>query len=200
MKKWKTIDLFAGIGGIRLGFEEAGFKTVYANDFDKYCKITYDFNFEKNKLDPEDIWKIIDKPLPEFDFLLGGFPCQAFSIAGYRHGFSDANGRGNLFFAIAQLINKYKPTGFLLENVKNLYGHDGGRTFSKIKEIIEKDLGYHMEAKILNSMEYGDVPQSRERIYIVGFKSKKHMNNFRFPEPIPLRNKVSDILEMNVDK
>lgn len=198
-KKWKTIDLFAGIGGIRLGFEGAGFETVYANDFDKYCKITYDLNFKDPKLDCEDIWKIIDKPLPKFDFLLGGFPCQAFSIAGYRHGFNDVKGRGNLFFAIAQLIDKYRPTGFLLENVKNLYGHDKGRTFTKIKETIEKDLGYYMDAKILNSMEYGNVPQTRERIYIVGFKSKKHMDKFKFPEPAPLKKKVADILEKDVD-
>lgn len=199
-QKLRTIDLFAGIGGIRIGFEKSGFETVYANDFDKYCKITYDLNFEKAKLDCEDIWKVIDKPLPEFDFLLAGFPCQAFSIAGYRHGFNDARGRGNLFFAIAQLIDKYRPAGFLLENVKNLFRHDNGRTFAKIKSTIENELGYFMEAKILNSMEYGNVPQTRERIYIAGFKSKEYMERFKFPDPIPLTKNVKDLLENNVDE
>lgn len=195
-KIYKTIDLFAGIGGIRLGFESTGrFKTVYANDFDKFCKITYDLNFVSPKLECDDIWNIIDKPLPSFDFLLAGFPCQAFSIAGYRQGFNDVKGRGNLFFAIAQLIDKYKPVGFLLENVKNLYGHDNKRTFNKIKSVLEDDLKYFTKYKVLNSMEYGNVPQSRERIYIVGFKSKKLRDKFEFPDKLKLTTKVKDILE-----
>lgn len=196
---FRTIDLFAGIGGIRIGFEKAGFKTVYANDFDKYCKITYDLNFKDTKLDCDDIWNIIDKPLPQFDYLLGGFPCQAFSIAGYRHGFDDVKGRGNLFFALANLIDTYKPEGFLLENVKNLYKHDQGRTFKKIKSTLEDDLGYFVKEQVLNSMAYGNVPQTRERIYIVGFKSKKHLDRFKFPDPIPLTKTVTDILEKHVD-
>ncbi|MFA6081214.1 MAG: DNA (cytosine-5-)-methyltransferase [Patescibacteria group bacterium] len=198
--KLNTIDLFAGIGGIRLGFEKAGFDTVYANDFDKFCKVTYDLNFKNPKLDCEDIWKVVDKPLPKFDFLLAGFPCQAFSIAGYRHGFNDVKGRGNLFFAIAKLIDKYKPMGFLLENVKNLYTHDHKRTFAKIESTLKKDLGYFIKTDILNSVEYGNVPQSRERIYIVGFKSKKHLEKFHFPNPTPLTKNVKNILEDNVDK
>jgi DNA (cytosine-5)-methyltransferase 1 len=100
-EEFKTLDLFAGIGGIRLGFENAGFKTIFANDFDKNCKITYDLNFNEPKLLVEDIWKINIDKLPEFDILLGGFPCQAFSIAGYKKGFKDDKGRGNLFFRIA---------------------------------------------------------------------------------------------------
>ncbi len=124
---FKTLDLFAGVGGIRLGFEKAGFKTVFANDFDAQCKNTYDLNFKKSKLVVEDIRKVGIDDLPEFDFLLGGFPCQAFSIAGYRKGFDDEKGRGNLFFDIARILDARKPEGFLLENVKNLRSHDGGK-------------------------------------------------------------------------
>lgn len=195
--KFRTIDLFAGIGGIRLGFEKAGFKTVFANDFEKNCKPTYDLNFKDSKLVVEDIRKIQIDDLPEFDFLLGGFPCQAFSIAGYRKGFKDEKGRGNLFFDVARMIEARKPKGFLLENVKNLKSHDDGRTFKIIQETLQ-NLGYHLKAKVLNSMEYGNVPQNRERIYIVGFKNKKFSENFEFPKPITLANKIEDILEENV--
>lgn len=196
--KLKTIDLFAGVGGIRLGFERAGFETVFANDFEAKCKHTYDLNFKTSKLVVEDIRKIKIDDLPKFDFLLGGFPCQAFSIAGYRQGFKDEKNRGNLFFDIAKIIEKRKPTGFLLENVKNLASHDGGRTFTIIQDVL-KDLGYHVKFKVLNTMEYGNVPQNRERVYIVGFKNKKHADNFEFPDKVKLTKKVTDILEKNVD-
>ncbi len=196
-KKWRTIDLFAGIGGIRLGFEKAGFETVFANDFEERCKITYDTNFNTCKLVVEDITKIEPEDLPEFDFLLGGFPCQPFSVAGYREGFKDKKGRGNLFFYIAQIIEKRQPMGFLLENVKNLKGHDGGKTFKIIEKTLT-DLGYYIKSKILNSMEYGNVPQNRERIYIVGFKSKKHYDNFIFPEKKKRTVKVTDLLEKDI--
>ncbi len=194
---YKTIDLFAGVGGIRIGFENAGFKTVFANDFEAKCKNTYDLNFMDSKLVVEDIRKIDIKDLPEFDFLLGGFPCQAFSIAGYRQGFNDHKNRGNLFFDIAKIIEEKKPKGFLLENVKNLKSHDNGKTF-KIIENTLKDLGYHINVKVLNSMEYGNIPQNRERIYIVGFKDKNHSDKFSFPDPVKLTVKVTDMLEKNV--
>ena len=194
---FRTIDLFAGIGGIRLGFEEAGFTTVFSNDFEPKCKETYDLNFKDSKLVVEDIRKIGIDDLPEFDFLLGGFPCQAFSIAGYRKGFNDEKGRGNLFFDIARIIEARKPEGFLRENVKNLKGHDGGKTFKIIEEALI-DLGYHLKVKVLNSMEYGNIPQNRERIYIVGFKNKKYSDNFRFPEPVKLTKSVIDLLEQDV--
>jgi DNA (cytosine-5)-methyltransferase 1 len=196
---FRTIDLFAGIGGIRIGFERAGFKTVFANDFEKNCKLTYDLNFPDSKLVVEDLTKIEARDLPEFDFLLGGFPCQAFSIAGYRSGFNDAKGRGNLFFDIARILDERKPKGFLLENVKNLKTHDGGNTFEVIKKTL-KDLGYHIKYKVLNSMEYGNVPQNRERIYIVGFKDRKQQQNFEFPEPINLTNTIENILEKEVEE
>lgn len=194
---FKTIDLFAGVGGIRLGFEKAGFKTVFANDFEPQCKETYDLNFKDSKLVVEDIRKIGIDDLPEFDFLLGGFPCQAFSIAGYRQGFQDKKDRGNLFFDIARIIEAKKPEGFLLENVKNLKSHDGGKTFNIIENTL-KDLGYHIKSKVLNSMEYGNIPQNRERIYIVGFKNKSYKDKFNFPDPTKLTVKITDLLEKNV--
>ncbi|WKZ26824.1 MAG: DNA cytosine methyltransferase [Candidatus Paceibacterota bacterium] len=196
---YKTVDLFAGVGGIRLGFEKVGFETVFANDFEPQCKDTYDLNFDTSKLVVEDIRKIGIEDLPEFDFLLGGFPCQAFSIAGYRQGFGDEKGRGNLFFDIARMLEARKPTGFLLENVKNLMGHDKGRTFKIIKETLE-GLGYHVHAKVLNTMEYGNIPQNRERIYIVGFRDKKHFERFEYPKPVKLAVSVTDMLEDEVDK
>lgn len=198
-RKYKTIDLFAGIGGIRIGFEKAGFETVFANDFDEYCKPTYDLNFKDPKLVVDDIHNIKTNNLPQFDFLLGGFPCQAFSVAGYRQGFNDEKGRGILFLQIARILKEASPMGFLLENVKNLQGHDGGNTYKTIKEVLG-DLGYHIKEKVLNSMEYGNVPQNRERIYIVGFKSRKHIDNFSFPSPIILTKSIKDILEARVDE
>ena len=192
-----TIDLFAGVGGIRLGFENAGFKTVFANDYEPQCKDTYDLNFKDSKLIVEDIRKIGIDDLPKFDFLLGGFPCQAFSIAGYRHGFKDKKDRGNLFFDIARIIEARKPEGFLLENVKNLKSHDSGKTFEIIEKTLE-DLGYFVKSKVLNTMEYGNVPQNRERIYIVGFKNKHYFENFEFPKLVKLTKKVTDLLEKNV--
>jgi len=182
---FRTLDLFAGVGGIRLGFEKAGFRTIFANDFDKTCKDTYDLNFSEPKLTIEDINKLDIKSIPKFDILLGGFPCQAFSVAGYRKGFKDEKGRGNLFFRIAEILEERKPTAFLLENVKNLKGHDKGKTFKIIKETLEK-LGYHIKSKVLNSMEYGNIPQNRERIFIVGFLDKKKAEAFDFPKSIKL--------------
>lgn len=194
---FNTIDLFAGVGGIRLGFENAGFKTVFANDFEPQCKDTYDLNFKDSKLIVEDIRKIGIDDIPSFDFLLGGFPCQAFSIAGYRQGFNDEKGRGNLFFDIARILKARKPEGFLLENVKNLKSHDGGKTFEIIEEAL-KDLGYYVKVKVLNTMEYGNIPQNRERIYIVGFKNKLYSDRFEFPSPVILTTKITDLLEKNV--
>lgn len=194
---FRTLDLFAGVGGIRLGFEKAGFTTVFANDFEMKCKDTYDMNFPTSKLVVEDIRKIGIDDLPKFDFLLGGFPCQAFSIAGYRQGFKDEKGRGNLFFDVARIIEARKPEGFLLENVKNLKSHDGGKTFRVIEKTL-KDLGYHLKVKVLNTMEYGNIPQNRERIYIVGFKNEQYYHRFVFPEPQPLSVKIVDLLENDV--
>lgn len=192
-KTYKTLDLFAGIGGIRMGFERAGFETVFANDFDPYCAPTYNLNFKDVPLTVGDIQKIKSSELPAFDVLLGGFPCQPFSIAGYRRGFLDT-GRGDLFFEIVRILRDRKPTALLLENVKNLKSHDKGKTFRIISDALD-DLGYHVKVKVLNSMHYGNVPQNRERVYIVGFKSKKQCDAFEFPEPAPLTKSVADLLD-----
>ncbi|VVB76006.1 Modification methylase MthTI [uncultured archaeon] len=197
-KKMKTIDLFAGVGGIRIGFEKAGFETAFANDFDKTCKDTYDRNFSAPKLDTRSIWDIPIKELPEFDLLLGGFPCQAFSIAGYRKGFKDEKGRGNLFFRIAEILEEKTPKAFLLENVKNLRGHDNGKTFAIIQKTLS-DLGYHTKEKVLNSMTHANIPQNRERIFIVGFRDKKQCDKFEFPEQIPLTRSFRDFTANEAD-
>lgn len=196
-RKLTTIDLFAGVGGIRIGFERAGFETVFANDFDPYCKATYDLNFKEVPLTIADVAKIKSSSLPSCDILLGGFPCQPFSIAGYRRGFLDT-GRGNLFFEIVRILRDKKPKAVFLENVKNLRSHDKGRTFRIISEALS-DMGYHAKEAVLNSMEYGNVPQNRERIYIVGFKTKKAYDAFGFPDPTPLTKSVADLLDDGVD-
>jgi DNA (cytosine-5)-methyltransferase 1 len=193
----KTLDLFAGIGGIRLGFENAGFKTVFSNDFEPLCKTTFDLNFGEPHLHVEDIRQIPPSSLPNFNILLGGFPCQAFSIAGYRQGFADEKDRGNLFFSIANILQEKNPDAFLLENVKNLKGHDNGNTFKVIQDTLSS-LGYCVNFKVMNTMEYGNIPQNRERIYIVGFKDREHHCNFKFPDPIDLTVKVTDLLDQNI--
>jgi len=194
----ETIDLFAGVGGMRLGFEKSGFTTVFANDFDKTCKDTYDLNFPDPKLTLKDIWKLDISKIPKFDVLLGGFPCQAFSIAGYQKGFRDEKGRGNLFFKIAEILEERKPKAFLLENVKNLKNHDKGKTFEVIEKTLIK-LGYYTKHQILNSRTHGNVPQNRERIFIVGFLEKKHYDNFEFPDEIPLTVSFKDLVLKKVE-
>ncbi len=194
----RTIDLFAGVGGIRLGFEKAGFKTKYANDFNKLCKNTYDANHAEPKLHIEDIRKIDIGALPEFDVLLGGFPCQPFSVAGYRQGFKDEKDRGNLFFKIVDILKERRPKAVMLENVKNLRGHDKGNTFKVIKAELEK-LGYHIKAEVLNGMTHGNVPQNRERIFIVGFLDKKQADNFTFPEPKKLTKSFKEFVAGEAD-
>ncbi len=198
MSKLKTIDLFAGIGGIRLGFESTGaFETVWANDFEPKCKFTYDLNFKETPLTVADITQVKVEDIPDCDFVVGGFPCQAFSVAGYREGFKDKKGRGNLFFDVARIIEAKQPKGFLLENVKNLKSHDNGNTLKVIESTL-KDLGYSVKYKVLNSMEYGNVPQNRERIYIVGFRDPKALERFEFPEPIDLTKDINSVLSKNV--
>jgi len=191
-KELRTIDLFAGVGGIRLGFEKAGFKAVFANDSDKNCKKTYDENFKEPKLFLKDIWELDINDIPEFDILLGGFPCQAFSIAGYRKGFKDKL-KGNLFFRIAEIIEERKPQVVMLENVKNLKSHEGGKTFKVIKKTLET-LGYYVISEVLNSMKHGNIPQNRERIFIVGFLDKKKADAFAFPKPIPLKKSFREYI------
>lgn len=196
----KFIDLFAGIGGIKIGFENAGFQCVFSNDFDKNAKITFDLNFSEifeteKQMVLGDIQKIPASKIPNFDILCGGFPCQPFSIAGYKQGFNDEKERGNLFFDIVRILKAKKPKAFLLENVKNLKTHDKENTLKVILEKLEKELGYFVKVKVLNTMEYGNLPQNRERIYIVGFLDKKAHDKFSFPEKVKLTKTIHDCLE-----
>lgn len=198
-KKLKSIDLFAGIGGIRIGFEAAGFETVYANDFDKRAAQTYKANF--GDMDVASLFDVVKekgmKRIPKsFDILLGGFPCQPFSVAGHKRGFNDKD-RGNLLFAVIEILKARKPKAVFLENVKHLQYHDDERTFKRIQEEL-KNAGYFMDAKVFNSMNYGNVPQTRERIYIVGFRKPRTLMKFKWPEPIPLTKKMDSIIEKNV--
>ncbi|MCI6329548.1 MAG: DNA cytosine methyltransferase [Erysipelotrichaceae bacterium] len=195
--KYKVASLFAGIGGICYGFKQAGAEIVWANEIDKDACKTYRNNFGNEYLIEGDIKKIDANDIPDIDILNGGFPCQAFSIAGYQKGFDDE--RGNLFFEIIRILKVKKPKAVFLENVKNLESHDNGNTFKVIKSKLE-ELGYYVHHKVLNTMEYGNIPQNRERIYIVGFLSKEAYDNFKYPEPITLTKKISDIINLNDKK
>lgn len=192
----KCASFFAGVGGIDIGFEKTGrFEVVYANEFDSYPAKTYELNADI-KVDCRDIREVKADEVPDFDVLLAGFPCQAFSVAGYRQGFSDEKGRGTLFFELVRIIKAKQPRIVFLENVKNLVGHDDGNTFAVIIEELHKQ-GYHVKHRVLNAMEYGNIPQNRERIYIVGFKSQEEYRNFEFPDPIPLTKELADIIDFN---
>ena len=194
MRYDKAIDLFAGMGGIRLGFEKAGFSTVFANDFDRYCAETYNLNFNGPKMEVADIKEVAS--FPEFDILLGGFPCQPYSVAGNRKGMKDK--RGTLFYEIVRILSDKRPVGFFLENVKNLSGSRFKQTFSEMVEQLES-ADYDVRFAILNTMEYGDIPQNRERVYIVGFrKGTGFIDRFTFPNRMELTTSVDDILEKEV--
>jgi DNA (cytosine-5)-methyltransferase 1 len=190
-------SFFAGVGGIDIGFELAGFKTIYANELDAAATETFQLNIPI-KVDNRDINNVQCNEIPDFDIMLGGFPCQAFSIAGKGEGFNDSKGRGILFFELERIFKVKKPEIIFLENVKNLVSHDEGRTFNTILNIL-KDHNYHVSYKVLNASEYGGIPQNRERIYIVAFKNKSIHERFKFPEPIPLQKKITDMLEGDVD-
>ena len=183
-----------GIGGIRLGFEHVGGKCVFSSEFDEDACKTYEANFGEHPAG--DITKIDAKDIPDFDILLGGFPCQAFSIIGKKEGFANET-CGTLFFDIERILKEKRPSAFMLENVRNLTAHDGGNTFRVIREHLEA-LGYTVYAKVLNALDYG-VPQKRERIIIVGFRE---FTMFSYPDPVPVskRKTLADILEKDVDK
>ncbi len=198
MKNIKCGSFFAGVGGIDLGFEKAGFNTIYANEIDSYPIKIYEENFNI-KVDMRDICDVRADEIPDFDVMLGGFPCQAFSLAGYRQGFDDEKGRGTLFFELVRIIREKKALGHqpkivFFENVKNLVSHDKGNTFQVILEYL-KELGYHVQAEVLNASEYGNIPQNRERIYIVGFLDKNEYDKFHFPLPTQLNTKLSDVID-----
>lgn len=190
---FRFIDLFSGIGGIRLGFESVGGQCVFSSEWDEKACDTYEANFGERPAG--DITKIPSDAIPPFDILLGGFPCQPFSIIGDKEGF-DHETQGTLFFEIERILKDRLPSAFMLENVRNLVAHDEGRTFRTIVSHL-KALGYHVHSKVLNALDFG-LPQKRERIIIVGFRSKV---NFTFPEPLAQHERLSlaDILEKNVD-
>ena len=197
----RVVDLFAGVGGIRLGFTQAakefGMNTecVFSSEIDEWACKTYRKNFPNDNHDPKcDITTVDAKSLPDFDVLLAGFPCQAFSIAGKRGGFDDT--RGTLFFDVARIIKEKQPKAFLLENVKGLTNHRSGKTLQVILNTLREDLGYTVFYKVLNAKEYG-VAQLRERIYIVGFKNAG--DSFDYPLPLPQeeRKVIRDIIEEN---
>ena len=195
----KVLSLFSGIGGLDLGFIHSGYNIIWANDFDKYAVKTYKANFE-NEIVLGDINEVSLDMLPDFDVLIGGFPCQPFSMMGEKRGFEDA--RGTLFFRIAEIINHKieigkKPKVIVLENVRTLMTHDKGRTFATIKRILEEDLNYRVFYKILNSADYG-VPQTRNRTYIVCFDNKEI--EFKFPQKQELKLTLQDLLENNVEE
>lgn len=191
---FKFIDLFAGVGGLRLPFDELGGECILSSEIDKYAQKTYYSYFNHQ---PEgDICRLEIPDIPYFDLLVGGFPCQPFSQAGHKKGFDDT--RGTLFFEIEKILEAKKPKAFLLENVKGLKGHDKGNTFRVIKDKLNS-LGYYVDEKILAARDFG-LPQNRERIYIVGFLEEEHFDNFSYPEPLNIETRLGDILEDKVDE
>ncbi len=194
----KMIDLFAGIGGIRIAFEQNGVKCVKSSEIDKNARATYIKNFKEEPLG--DITKINSSDLPDYDILAGGFPCQPFSLAGMRKGFEDT--RGTLFFEVARLLKEKKPKAFFLENVEGIVNHDGGQTLNVIEKTLH-DLGYNCRWKVMNACDYG-VPQNRKRWYCVGFKNElkigfegqkgKFKKLYKFPEKKELSYMINDII------
>jgi len=199
MPKLKSIDLFAGIGGIRLGFEQAwgdALETVFVSEWDENARKTYRANFDTPAVIAGDITKIGEAEIPPFDICLAGFPCQSFSLAGQRKGFADdykGVSRGTLFFDVVRICAHYKPRVIFCENVKGLTIHDRGRTFQIICGTLG-ELGYDVHAKVLNSRDFG-VPQNRERIYIVAFRNDVGCDGFEFPEPADSEKCLGNIME-----
>jgi len=197
-RPFRFIDLFCGIGGFRIAFEKAGGQCVFSSDWDKYSQLTYQANFGEKP--HGDIHAVAVADIPAHDILCGGFPCQPFSLAGVskknslgrKHGFDDEK-QGNLFFSIADILDYHKPAAFVLENVKNLKGHDQGRTFKVIYETLTQALGYQVHYKVIDAQ--GVVPQHRERIFLVGFREPRYFEFPTFPAEGP---KLASILEDNV--
>lgn len=191
----KVCSLFSGIGGIDLGFKQAGFGIIWANEFDHDAATTYRVNFGDKHLVEKDIRQVNPHDIPDFDVLLAGFPCQPFSIVGRQKGFDDP--RGNLFFEIGRIIDIKRPSIVFLENVENLIEHDDGKTFLVIYNTLAQ-FGYAVKYKVLDSLEYGNVPQHRNRIFIVAFLDYDQCARFSFPEPIERTVQLNDILDRTV--
>lgn len=193
---YKVASLFAGIGGICLGFKQAGFDIIWANEYDQATCKTYRHNFGGDYLTEADIRKIDTNAIPAFDVLLAGFPCQPFSIAGRQNGFNDK--RGNLFFEIARVVDKKRPKVIFLENVANLAEHDDGKTFLAIFNSLAQ-FGYSVYYKVMIATEYGNLPQIRKRIYIVALREDID-KKYNHPEPIDLTLKSTDIIKRDERK
>lgn len=200
-KNFTFIDLFAGIGGIRLAFQAIGGKCVFTSEWDKNAQITYARNFasDKHRI-AGDIWDVDLRDIPQHDVLVAGFPCQPFSLAGVSkknalgraHGFA-CEAQGTLFFRLAEIIKEKRPNAFMLENVKNLQSHDRGKTFRVIRDVLENELGYHIDCKVIDAKRW--VPQHRERIFIVGFREDV---GFEWPDesewPTPGTRRLKTVL------
>ncbi|MFR9289306.1 MAG: DNA cytosine methyltransferase [Clostridium paraputrificum] len=200
----RTVSLFSGAGGLDLGFLNAGFDIVWANDIDKYAVEAYRHNISEHIV-LGDINQLLDE-IPEHEVLIGGFPCQPFSMMGQQLGFEDE--RGTLFFTIEQIVRRHRPRIIVLENVKNLETHDGGRTFARMQRILREELlddsgyGYEVFYQVLNSSDFG-IPHTRRRVFVVAFDRgyfRETDINFEFPQPIELQQSLRDILDENVDK
>lgn len=194
----RVVSFFSGLGGLDKGFVDTGYEIVWANDFDKYAVQTYAANFGEHII-LGDINDISLDEIPDCDVLIGGFPCQPFSMMGQRKGFKDT--RGTLFFRIAEIIadkikHDKKPKAIILENVRSLKTHDNGRTYKEIHRILQDELGYTVFCDVLNSADYG-VPQTRNRTYIVCFDNKNA--DFKFPDKVRLKKTLQDLLEQEVD-
>ena len=199
----KFIDLFAGIGGFHIAFENAGAECVFVSEWDKFARQTYEHNFKKRT--PKifkgdnfagDITKIDPSDIPDFDILTGGFPCQPFSQAGHKKGFNET--RGTLFFDIVNIIDKKRPKAFFLENVRHVFKHDDGKTFETISKVLKEDLGYSLHTQIVKASDFG-MPQHRARLFMIGFLDKEV--DFDFPEPLKeLKYTMSDVLGGVCDK
>ena len=189
--KFTFVDLFAGVGGMRIAFQKLGGRCVFSSEWDKHSQQSYYENF--GEMPFGDITKVNETEVPKHEVLVAGFPCQAFSIAGFKGGFKDT--RGTLFFDVARILQEKHPDAFFLENVKGLYGHDKGRTLDVILRTLREDLGYYVpDPQIMNARDFG-VPQNRERIFIVGFRNKAAAGRFSYPKPLGVHTTIADILE-----
>lgn len=188
----KVASLFAGIGGIDLAFEQAGHEIVWANENNSLAVQTYKKNFPNVEIINKNIKDVEESDIPNMDILTAGFPCQSFSVMGYQRGFKDP--RGNLFFEIARIADEKQPQIIFLENVRNLMNHDNGKTFMVIHNTLS-ELGYYIKYKVMSPHEYANIPQIRERIFIVAFKDLALCDNFIFPESVELTNTVNDLVD-----
>lgn len=188
----RVCSLFSGIGGIDLGFQQAGFDIVWANEIDKYAASTYRYNFGSEHLTETDIRKVNPNDVPDFDVLVAGFPCQSFSTAGKQRGFNDS--RGNLFFEIERFVKVKRPPIIFLENVSNLLEHDEGKTFLTVYNTLVP-YGYSFKYQVMDSARFGNIPQHRSRIFIVAFLDNDICERFVFPDEIPLTKTLDDIFD-----